>query len=105
MMLIGACVEEGRVRRGVWGLVVKVYGKESPSIRGHLKSWSACSRTGHMLQEPSAQMAERLKRFVQVKGHRGPPGLRRPSGPNVEPHRLGVLYIQDIQYPKRVINY
>lgn len=58
MKLIGVCVQGVGVKGG-GGLVVKVYCKESPSIRGHLKGWSPCSHSGQMLQDTlSAQIAD-----------------------------------------------
>lgn len=72
MTLIGACVHGGRVRcvlvcawrGGVGGgLVVKVYGKDSRSIRGHVKCWSPCSHSGQMLQSVLHSLCSLLKRL------------------------------------------
>lgn len=84
MELIGARVQGGLVRWGGGVFVVKVYGQESASIRGHLRGWSPCSHSGQMLQDTlSAQMANAWS--VLFKGHSGPPGawklLREPHRP------------------------
>lgn len=56
MTLIGDCVQ------GAGGHVVKVYGKETQSIRRHLKGWSQCSQSRQMLKLCSDW--KRLKRWI-----------------------------------------